>query len=88
MFLKVKFKHILGCTDKAIHLQQWQGGDIWLPLKCCFRTNKSNTKSVVFLVPDWLCKEKGFDGKVVESFHKPAKIEPKYNQEAIDELKC
>ncbi len=87
MFYKVKFKEVIAETGRAVLLSMWQGGEVWLPLKCCFQTDFANTKSLVYLVPDWLCAEKGLQGKPYEPFHKPEKIDPVYNQEAIDELK-
>lgn len=82
----IKFQGIIKQTEKAVCLEKWQGGIVWLPKKC-IKPNYSYTKGVSYYIPDWLCEEKGLQGKTVELFHKPEKIEPEFNQEAIDELK-
>lgn len=87
MFYKIKFKEVEAMTEKATLLSLWQGGSVWLPNKCCFPLNSASCKSLVWLVPDWLCGEKGLQGKPYEPIHKPKHIDPEYNQEAIDELK-
>ena len=87
-FYKVKFKSIVAETEKAICLSQWQGGDnVWLPKKICKQTDYYNDKSVVFFVPEFIFIEKKLEGKLYEPYHKPEKIKPIYNQEAIDELR-
>lgn len=82
----IKFAGVIRETEKAVLLEKWGGGEVWLPLKC-IRPNYAYTKGVAFIVPEWLCQEKGLQGKEWQPFHKPEKIEPVYNQGAIDELK-
>lgn len=86
-YYNVKFKDIVKITDKAICLEKWcDAGIVWLPLKC-IRENMNYTKGIAYIVPEWLCEEKGLSGKEFEPYHRPNKIEPVYNQEAIDDLK-
>lgn len=86
-YFNVKFKDVVAMTDKAICLEQWcNKGNVWLPLKCV-RENTKYTKGIAYLVPEWLCNEKGLGGKEYQPYHHPEKIAPQYNQEAIDELK-
>lgn len=83
---KVKFKEIVTQTPKAILLKTWQNKDVWLP-KVCIKQDFTYNKGIAIIMPDWLYKEKGLEGKEFELYHRPPNIEPKYNQEAIDELK-
>lgn len=83
----IKFARVVCETEKAVLLEKWGGGEVWLPLKCV-RPNFLYTKGVAYIVPEWLCVEKGLEGKEWETYHRPDKIEPVYNQEALDELKC
>lgn len=84
--IKIKFKSIVKTTDKAICLERWcDEGVVWLPLKCIREC--SYNKGIAFLVPEWLCNDKGLSGKKYEPYKIPKKIEPEANQEPIDELK-
>lgn len=73
-------------TDKAVCVETWQGGVVWLPLKCV-HPNYKYTKGIAYIIPQWLVEEKKLDGKEFQPYHKPARIEPVYNQVAIDEIK-
>ena len=86
-YYTIKFVRIIKETDKAICLERWcDKGIVWLPRKC-IRENTKYTKGIAYIVPEWLCEDKGLDGKLYEPYNRPQKIEPVYNQEAIDDLK-
>ncbi len=87
-YFKVKFKEIVKETEKAVCFERWNDkGIVWLPKRCIKRYYKY-TRSLAYIVPEWLLEEKRLAGKKVELYHRPPKIEPEYNQEALDELKC
>lgn len=86
IFKNVKFKSEKCRTVKAVLLEQWGGlPDVWLPLKC-IRPNFRYTKGVAYIVPEWLCTEKGLEGKEWQPYHKPDEIAPEYNQKPLAEL--
>lgn len=83
---KVKFKEIIIETPRALLLKSFQNKDVWVPKKCV-KQDFSYNKGVAIIMPEWLYKEIGVDGTEFDLYHRPPKIEPRYNQEAIDELK-
>ena len=83
---RVKFQEIVKWTEKSVLLKTWDNRLVWLPEKC-IKQDYRYTKGIAYIVPEWLCNEKGLDGKEYQPYHHPDKIEPVYNQEAIDELK-
>ena len=83
---RVKFKDIVRSTFAAVLLETWDGHQVWLPEKC-IKKDYRYTKGIAYIVPEWLCEEKGLNGKLYEPYNRPEKIAPVYNQEAIDELK-
>lgn len=85
---RVKFARVVKQTAKAVCLERWdEKGIVWLPSKC-ISLDARYTKGVAFILPDWLYKEKELSGKIFEPYHHPDKIDPVYNQEPLDELKC
>ena len=86
-YFNIKFKSVVKFTGKAVCLERWcDKGIVWLPLKCV-RENYKYTKGIAYIVPEWLCQEKGLEGKEYELYHHPKKIDPEYNQEAISDVK-
>lgn len=79
MQVKVKIKDIIHQTHSAT-LFLISEKEVWMPNKLFRIKNGSIVLSKSF------AELKGL--KYTEYFHIPDKIEPKYNQEAIDELKC
>ena len=55
-------------------------GNVWFPTKMIFKYVGNN-----IVIPEWLAKEKGVQYK--NYMHIPKPIEPKYGQEAINELR-
>ena len=80
MLVKVKIKDVLAETEKAALFLLKHEIECWLP-KSQYRFVTGN----YILIQKWLAIEKGLEFS--EYIHIPEKIEPKYNQEAIDELK-
>lgn len=83
---RVKFKHIVRETEKAVLVETWDGRNVWLPA-LVIRQDFRYVKGVAFFVPEWLNNEKKLNGKPHEPYHRPKKIEPVYNQEPLDDLK-
>ena len=84
---RVKFQELVWQTEKSVLLKTWNNrADVWLPLKCIKRDYRY-TKGIAYIIPEWLCNEKGLSGKEYQPYHHPQPITPQYNQEAIDELK-
>lgn len=86
-YYRILFDTIVGTNNTGVCLRRWCGGNTWLPIKYIKRDYKY-TKGVAYFVPEWLCRSRGLQGKKVELYHHPPKINPKYNQEALDDLKC
>jgi hypothetical protein len=80
MLVKVKFKNIIIHTEFATLFLLKHEIERWLP-KSQYRFGSGNN----IIVEKWLAIEKGLEYS--EYIHIPEKIEPKYNQEAINELK-
>jgi len=79
MKVKVRIKDVLHRTSKAT-LFLISEREVWLP-NAAFKFGRGN----FIITSETLAKEKGV--KYDSFFHTPDKIEPEYNQQAIDELK-
>lgn len=74
MRVKVKFKNLQYETEKAYLIDgNW------------FSKKLTEIKEKYIVIPEWLAIEKKLDYKPL--IHIPDRIEPEYNQEALDELK-
>ncbi len=80
-WVRVKYHDIIAKTDKAT-LFLFSESEVWLPNKL-FRFSQFNN----VYMPLFLAQERKLDYCFKPLKHVPEKIEPKYNQEAIDELR-
>ncbi|MFW6221983.1 MAG: hypothetical protein ACOC3T_00070 [Bacteroidota bacterium] len=77
--MKIKIKDVLKETSKAFLLLVSEK-EIWLPKS---KINRWVGNSIV--IPQWLAEAKSL--RYTAFIHIPKKIQPEYNQEAIDELR-
>lgn len=80
MLVKIKLLDIKWETDKAALCEIRGCSSKWIPHKYI-----TVTKYDTALIPLWFAKKVGIPYKAFT--HRPEKIEPRYNQKAIDELK-
>jgi hypothetical protein len=72
--VRVKYKNLQIETEKAYLID-----DIW------FAKSLTQLQEKYIIIPEWLAIKKQLNYKPL--FHIPDKIEPEYNQEALDELR-
>jgi hypothetical protein len=81
-WIKAKYHDIISKTDKAT-LFLFEEKEIWIPNKLFRFMEGSYIK-----LPPFIAKDKNIKASKIEGeYHKPKNIEPKFNQEPIEELK-
>lgn len=80
MLVKVKIKDVIASTEKAVLFLFKYEREEWLP-RSWFKKGRGN----YIIMSESHAREKGL--QFTNLMHFPEKIEPKHNQEAIDELR-
>jgi hypothetical protein len=81
-WIKAKYHDVISKTDRAT-LFLFEEKEIWIPNKLFRFMEGSYIK-----LPPFIAKDKNIRASKIEGeYHNPKNIEPKFNQEPIEELK-
>ena len=85
--VKVKFEDLAAETPKAYLVSLWGKPKKWIA-KSVIKSTDFYGKGFIFILPKWYAEKNGLQYTDFSKYHRPKPIEPVYNQEPIDELRC